>query len=81
MVEGFFWVVGWSRDVFDDPCHLKCGVSPPSLGSGRGSVSQEVLAVAAKFKCGNGIVCKTVVFNQPNLIWCSVSDAQFIFVF
>ena len=41
-------------------------------------MSQEVLAVPAKFNFGSDIVCKTVVFNQPNLIWCSVSDAQFI---
>ena len=37
MVQGFFWVVGRSRDVFgfpflspfDHPCHLKSGVPPP----------------------------------------------------
>ena len=74
MVQGFFWVVGRSTDVFgfrllsafDHPCHLKSGVPPPPPGSGRGAASQEVLAVAAKFKCGNDIVCKIVVFNQPN---------------
>jgi len=47
----------------------------------RVSESRSAGSLAAKFKCGNEIVCKTVVFNQPNLIWCSVSDAQFIFVF
>ena len=43
-MQGFFWVVGRSRDVFgfrfllpfDDPCHLKCGVFSPSPGGGRG---------------------------------------------